>query len=357
MKAAVYHSFGGPICIEYVPFPQTPTDGVVIQVMATGVCRSDWHAWKGHDDDVQEHGLPFVPGHEVSGIVVRVGEQVMHFECGDRVAVPFILSCGCCHTCIDGRPTVCLNQQQPGFTMLGSFAEYVALPRADRNLRKIPLQVSFVEAASLGCRFTTAYRAVLQQGRLKRGETIAVFGCGGVGLSCIMIAVAQGAGNVIAVDVSDQALRKAREVGATCTIKAVDDKDVRKQVMSATNGEGADLTLDAAGFPSTCENAVWCTRRSGRMVQVGLPIGDRPPLVPMGLVAARELEIIGSHGFSADDLPDLLQLVADKELDPGRLVERLVSLEEGAQALQDMDNGSPLGMTVIQFDTKQDSKL
>lgn len=349
MKAAVYRSFGGPIRIENVPVPVAPQDGVVIQVMATGICRSDWHGWKGHDDDVKHHGLPFVPGHEVSGIVVQVGEKIQAFAIGDRVAVPFILSCGCCRPCRDGRPTVCHNQEQPGFTRWGSYAEYVALPRADRNLRRIPVSVSFVQAAALGCRFTTAYRAVLQQGRLKPNETVAIFGCGGVGLSCIMMAVSQDASNIIAVDVSEAALKKARQLGANCTINAKCGKDVRERVLQVTNGEGADLTVDAAGCPSTCENAVWCTRRSGRMVQVGLPIGGRDPIVPMGLVAARELEIIGSHGFAADDLPDLLQLVAERKLDPARLVERLVSLEEGAQALEEMDNGSPLGMTIIQF--------
>ena len=357
MRAAVYRSFGGPIQVENVPLPPAPQDGVVIQVMATGVCRSDWHGWKGHDDDIKAHGLPFVPGHEVSGIVTSVGEGTQNFSPGDKVAVPFILSCGCCPSCNDKRPTVCHNQQQPGFTVWGSFAEYVALPHADRNLRKIPTGVSFVQAAALGCRFTTAYRAVLQQGQLQPNETICVMGCGGVGLSCIMIAVARGASNIIAVDVSEKALQKASDLGATCTIKAVSDEHVRTRVKGETNGEGAEVTVDAAGFPSTCENAVWCTRRSGRMVQVGLPIGDRPPVIPMGLVAGREIQIIGSHGFAADDLPDLLDLVANGKLDPGLLVENIVSLEEGAQALQDMDNRSPLGMTVIHFDNDLASKL
>jgi alcohol dehydrogenase len=355
MKAAVYRSFGGPIRVENVSIPLVPQDGVIIQVMATGVCRSDWHGWKGHDDDVKRHGFPFVPGHEVSGVVVQVGENTRCFSIGDRVAVPFILSCGCCGCCRDGRSTVCHNQKQPGFTQWGSFAEYVALPRADRNLRHIPESVSFIEAAALGCRFTTAYRAVLQQGRLKPNETVAIFGCGGVGLSCIMMAASRGASNIIAIDVSEAALKKARQLGASCTIAAASDDYVRARVLQITNGEGADLTLDAAGFPSTCENAVWSTRRSGRMVQVGLPIGGRDPIVPMGLVAARELEIIGSHGFAADDLPDLLHLVAERKLDPAQLVERLVSLEKGAQVLQNMDNGSPLGMTIIQF--TRDSKL
>ena len=167
MRAAIYRSFGGPIQIEEVPIPTAPSDGVVVQVMATGVCRSDWHGWKGHDGDIHEHGLPFCPGHELSGIVCQVGPQVQNFSMGDRVAVPFILSCGKCSYCQEGQPTVCTKQQQPGFTQWGSFAEYVALPRVDRNLRRIPPSVSFVQAAALGCRFTTAFRAVLQQGKLR----------------------------------------------------------------------------------------------------------------------------------------------------------------------------------------------
>ena len=167
MRAAIYRSFGGPIQIETVPVPSAPPDGIVVQVMATGVCRSDWHGWKGHDDDIHQHGLPFCPGHELSGVVYQVGANVRNFSIGNRVAVPFILSCGQCIYCQEGKPTVCTSQQQPGFTQWGSFAEYVALPRADRNIHKIPASVSFVQAAALGCRFATAYRAVLQQGKLK----------------------------------------------------------------------------------------------------------------------------------------------------------------------------------------------
>lgn len=356
MTAAVYQSFGGPIRVERVPVPRAPADGVVLQVKATGVCRSDWHGWKGHDGDVIEHGLPFVPGHEVSGIVVEVGRDVTLLSVGDAVAVPFILSCGTCAACRESKPTVCHRQEQPGFTQWGSFAQFVALPRADRNLRKIPLGVSFVEAAALGCRFTTAYRAVLQQGRLQRGETVAVFGCGGLGLSCILLAVNQGASMIIAVDVNEAALNKAKQLGATHTIHAATDEQVRGDVWKATNNEGADVSIDAAGFPATCENAVHCTRRAGRMVQVGLPIGGRPPLIPMGLVAGRELELIGSHGFAARDLPDLLGMVADGRLRPMLLVEQCVTLEEGAQTLMDMDKFSPLGMTVI-TDFGEASKL
>jgi len=349
MNAAVYRSFSGPIAIESIPLPTAPPDGVVIQVMATGVCRSDWHGWKGHDDDIKEHGLPFVPGHEVSGVVVEVGDSVTKFGVGDRVAVPFILSCGECRTCVHHcRPTVCERQEQPGFTRLGSFAEFLALPRADRNLSAMPVGVSFVEAAALGCRFTTAYRAVVQQGGLNENKKmiVAIFGCGGLGLSCVMIAAATGAKQIIAVDVSEEALEKAKELGAKYTINARKE-NVRRRVMDITNSAGADLTIDAAGFVATCEDAIHCARRGGRMVQVGLPLGEQKPTVPMGMVAGRELEIVGSHGCAAEDMPAILLLVQSGRLDPKKLIKREVTLKEGVRTLMNMDRGSPAGMVMI----------
>ena len=237
--------------------------------------------------------------------------------------------------------------------MLGSFAEFLALPRADLNLCLIPPNVSFVEAAALGCRFTTAYRAVVQQGRLdtKKGSeanrmSVGVFGCGGLGLSCIMIAAAFGAEQIIAIDVSDGALEKAMEVGATNTIHA-EKENVQQRVMDLTSGKGADLTIDAAGFKETCEDAIHCARRGGRMVQVGLPVGGPKPVVPMELVAGRELEIVGSHGCAAECMSEILSLVQSGRLDPKKLIERQVTLEEGAQALMNMNHGSPVGMVMI----------
>ncbi len=348
--------------------------------MATGVCRSDWHGWKGHDDDIAKHGLPFIPGHEFSGIVIERGRNVRCLKVGDRVAIPFILSCGHCSECELHKPTVCLDQSQPGFTMPGSFAEFVCIPRADRNVRVIPPKVSFVEAAALGCRFTTAYRAIVQQGLGLNGmgpgiitqrspkntpkKTLCIFGCGGLGMSCIMIAKAfqeeGNIGSVIAVDVSSKVLEKAVELGADKVVNVKilkhDDNEVRRSVLDLTNGLGADLTVDAAGFASTCENAIHCTRRGGRMVQVGLPIGGRSPNVPMGMVVGKELEIVGSHGFAATELPDLLQLVQTRKLDVQKLIEKESTLKEGVEALMAMDHGSPLGMTMItKFDENSSS--
>jgi alcohol dehydrogenase len=258
---------------------------------------------------------------------------------------------------------VCEQQAQPGFTFQGSFAEFVAIPRADRNLCKLPEKVGFVAAAALGCRFTTAYRAVIQQGRLQAGETVAVFGCGGVGMSVIIIAVAHGA-RCIAVDPSSAARARALELGACAAVdpslagNTGDDGDdeaasvVQQRVRelcaehNACGAQGADVSVDAAGFKSTCENAVFCARRSGRVVQVGLPLA-LSPCIPMARVAGWELEIIGSHGCAAADFPSILEMVAKGELQPELLVEAEVSLEEGAKAIEAMDSGSPLGITVV----------
>lgn len=242
----------------------------------------------------------------------------------------------------------------------------------------IPEGVSFVEAAALGCRYTTAYRAVLQQGQLcEKGSShekvVAVFGCGGLGLSCIAIAAAFGAKRIIAVDVSKHALKKALELGASDTIlstipKETKDLDSQKgtvfeSLMRLTDHVGADLTIDAGGFKQTCTDAVWACRRGGRMVQVGLPSSQ--PNLPMSRVAGRELTIIGSHGFSSVEdssgisaLDHILELVKTGKLQPNKLVEREVSLEEGVQELMNMNKGSPVGIVVItKFRDSINSKL
>ena len=360
MKAAIYESFGGPIRVRNVPIPRTPQDGVLIRVMATGVCRSDWHGWKGHDGDINQHGLPFCPGHEFSGLVVRKGNQVAAIRVGDRVAVPFILSCGSCRYCQPGRNqlTICARQSQPGFTQWGSFAEYVAVPRADRNLRRLPDKVSFLQAAALGCRFTTAYRALYQQGQLQAEHSVAVFGCGGLGLSCIMLAAARRARIIVAVDISAKALEKASSLGATHMVQGHPNQspeeiaEAVKDVLHVLgDDDGIDLTLDTAGFATTSEAAIFATRAGGRMVQVGLP--HRPSSIPMSRIAGREVTIVGSHGFDAKVLPDLLDLVATiPSLDPCQLIHSEVSLEEGCRALEGMDHSSPVGMVMItDFDT------
>jgi len=348
MKAALYHQFRGPIAVEEVIKPKAPPGGVVVEVRANGVCRSDWHGWCGHDGDIQS--LPHVPGHELAGVITEIGPGVHKFSVGDRVVSPFILSCGTCAECsVLHQPTVCSKQQQPGFHLWGSFAEFVALPRADLNLMHLPADVDFESAASLGCRFTTAFRAVVTRGNVKKGSTVAVLGCGGVGLSAIAIAKALGA-RVVAADVNLKARDAATALGADVVLDAgLDDADLREALRESTKG-GADVSVEAAGAASSVVNSVYALRRGGRMVQVALPLGRHAgPPVPMALAAAWELELVGSHGAEAADLPKVLGMVREGRLRPGDLVVEKVCLSAACNHLMAMDaeKESAGGMRVI----------
>jgi D-arabinose 1-dehydrogenase-like Zn-dependent alcohol dehydrogenase len=263
----------------------------------------------------------------------------------DRVTVPFACGCGQCEYCLAGEAQVCPRQTQPGFTGPGSFAELVAIHAADVNLVPLPSSVDFVTAACLGCRFATAFRAVTAHGRVRAGQWLAVHGCGGVGLSAVMIASALGA-RVIAVDVAPAALDRARELGAECVIDA--SRDPVTAIGEITDG-GAHVSIDALGSAAIAANSVRCLRRRGRHVQVGLLFEQAlAPPIPMDLVIARELEIYGSHGMGARDYPAMMKLVADGTLRPDLLTGQVIGLEEAGQALANLDGlSATAGMTVV----------
>ena len=341
MKAVIFDAYGVEPVLTDVPEPTCAPDGVIVKVAATGVCRSDWHAWMGHDPSP----LPMVPGHEYAGVIAEVGSAVARWSVGDRVAVPFALGCGACDVCASGNLQVCLAQQQPGFTSWGSFAEYVAVPFADANLVALPESIDFIAAASLGCRFATAYRAVVARGRIASGEWLVVHGAGGVGLSAIQIGAALGA-RVVAVDISDDALEAASRFGAEVCIKGADN--VVAAVVAATDG-GAHVSIDALGSIPTMRASVECLRVLGRHVQVGLMLEDAADTaVPMGRVIARELELLGSHGMPATDYPAMLELVASGRVDPSALVSRVIGLGEAGAAIAVMGlPATSAGMTVV----------
>ncbi|MCM2399009.1 zinc-dependent alcohol dehydrogenase family protein [Rhizobium sp. S95] len=343
MKAMLYERFGESPEVIDVPDPSPPKAGVVLSITATGLCRSDWHGWKGHDSDIN---LPHVPGHEFAGLVEAVGPEVKRFKVGDRVTVPFVSGCGHCFECKSGNSQVCEEQFQPGFTHWGSYAEFMALDYADHNLVKLPDAIDDATAASLGCRFATSFRAVVDQGRLKGGEWLAVHGCGGVGLSAIMIGKALGA-NVVAVDISEEKLTLARSLGASVTINSTRETDVPVAVRDATGG-GVHVSIDALGYPSTCCNSIVNLRRRGRHVQVGLMLADHatPPL-PMDRVIAHELEIYGSHGMQSWRYDAMLAMIEAGTLQPQKLIGRHISLTEAVPALMAMDSFAENGITII----------
>ncbi len=343
MRAAIYKEFAKPLTIQNVPDLTPAKRSVVIRVKANGLCRSDWHGWMGHDPDI---ALPNVPGHELAGVIAAVGSAVEGWAVGDRVTVPFVCACGICPRCTSGNQQICDRQSQPGFTHWGSFAEYVTIERASTNLVSLPESIDYVTAASLGCRFATAFRAVVDQGRVKPGMWVAVHGCGGVGLSAIQIASALGA-QVLAVDVREDKLAFAESVGAHATVNAATSADVPAAIRDLTNG-GPDVSLDAFGSSLTAYNSIASLRKRGRHVQVGLMVEEhRDAPVPMDRIVANELEILGSHGLQAHRYTDMLAMIESGVVSPDQLVGQTVSLDEATRLLPLMDEFSGTGVSVI----------
>ena len=343
MKAVVFESFLAKPTIQNVADPSPSDDGVIVKVEATGVCRSDWHGWMGHDPDIE---LPHVPGHEFAGVISEVGKNVKKFSVGDRVTVPFVSGCGACPDCHSGNHQVCGSQTQPGFTHWGSFAEYVSLFNADVNLVKLPEDIDFTTAASLGCRFVTSFRAIVDQGKVTAGQWVAVHGCGGVGLSAIMIANAIGA-KVIAVDILDDKLALAKTLGAAVTINTNNVADVAEAIKELTKG-GVHVSIDALGHPITCVNSIKSLKKLGKHIQVGLLLADHTnPNIPMDKVIAHELEIIGSHGMQAFRYEAMLAMIMSGQLEPEKLLGQTITLEQSIEALTTMDKNTVPGVTVV----------
>jgi alcohol dehydrogenase len=344
MKAAWYEEFGGPLTVSEVSDPTIDADGVIIRVEASGICRSDWHGWLGHDPDIRD--LPHVPGHELAGTVEEAGRRVTRWKKGDRVTVPFVCACGTCPECSTGNHQICDHQTQPGFTHWGSFAQYVAIHHADVNLVGLPDEMDFVTAASLGCRFATSFRAIRVQGGVSAGKWVAIHGCGGVGMSAVMIAAAMDA-KVIAVDIDPEVLVLAERLGATEVIDGREVEDVAGRIHELT-GRGAHVSIDALGSAITSTNSLLCLRKRGRHVQVGLLAGDdyRPPL-PMEQVIGKELEIVGSHGLQAHRYEEMLGLISTGRLEPQTLIGKTVPLEEAPKELPGMSDFGAVGITVI----------
>lgn len=343
MKAVVYESFGETPSIQEVPDPTPPDGGVVFEVEASGLCRSDWHGWMGHDPNIK---LPHVPGHELAGVVMSAGKSVRNWKTGDRVTVPFVCGCGACPQCDSGNHQVCDHQFQPGFSHWGSFAQYVVVNYADVNLVRLPADMDFVTAACLGCRFVTAYRAVVDRGMVSAGQWVAVHGCGGVGNSAIMIAKALGA-HVVAVDISDDKLAYAKSMGAVATVNGASEGNVAEAVRDFTGG-GVHVSIDAYGSTVTCNNSVASLRKRGTHIQVGLMVGDDARAeIQMDIILAHELKILGSHGMAAHHYPPMLQMIKDGRLSPHRLIGSRIKMDQCPERLVELGTFSGVGMTVI----------
>lgn len=343
MRAVLYESFGSVPRVIDVPRPNPGAGGVVIQVLATGLCRSDVHAWGGHDPGIT---LPHVPGHELVGRIAELGAGVSELRIGQRVTVPFVCACGRCEECESGNGQVCRNQTQPGFTHWGSFAEFVAIRDAEVNVIPIPDALDPGAAAILGCRFATSFRGLVGQAKVREDEWVVVVGCGGVGLSAVMIGAAVGA-RVIGVDIASDALALATASGAEHVIDSsgLTDAEVVARVRELSGG-GAAVSVEALGRESTIAIAIRSLARRGRHVQIGLLAQD--PRIPMSEVIAGELSILGSHGMAAQHYPAMLEIIASGLLRPEELITRRITLDEAPAAMIDLANArNTPGVTLI----------
>lgn len=340
MRAAVYEQFRGAISIVEVPDP-TPSPGeVVVRVLAVGLCRSDYHGWHGTDPDIV---CPHVGGHEFVGLVVGVGAGVARIREGDRVVAPFVCGCGSCEPCLLGQHQVCRRQEQPGFTRWGAFAQYTTVPYADTNAVVVPPLVTDAAAALVGCRVSTAYRGVIERGRLAAGEVLCVHGCGGVGLAAVAFGRAVGA-TVVAVDIAPEALALAVSLGADLALDASTTDDVGGALHDLVGG--AHVSVDCLGHSATATNSIMSLRALGRHVQIGL-FPTKSADLPISRVIRDELEVLGVHGLSATRFAEVFALMADGRLDPAAMITQRLTLADIPRALPAMGSFSQPGVSVV----------
>jgi D-arabinose 1-dehydrogenase-like Zn-dependent alcohol dehydrogenase len=336
-----------PLVVRDMPDPTPAANGAVVRVEANGICRTDWHLWTGDWTWLGiQLPMPHVLGHEFCGVVEEVGREVTRWKAGARVLMPFSAGEGTCEWCRSGHHNVCDQQQVPGVAYWGGYGRRVAVPFADVNLVALPDAVAFVDAASMGCRYMTSFHGVVDQAGVGAGEWVAVHGCGGVGLSAVQIATALGA-SVIAVDVADEKLAFARELGAVATVNAAKE-DAVGAIMQTTAG-GAHVSIDALGVAATCRSSVACLRKRGRHLQIGLTSAAEKGEIslPIDLIVLKELSIVGSVGMQAPRFGAMLRMVETGQLRPGKLVHRRIGLEEVSGVVESMDRYGTVGVTVI----------
>lgn len=350
MRAAVLEAFKEPLKVwNDWKDPEIGPDQAIVKIEANGICRSDWHLWQGNWDWVGiQLPLPIVLGHESAGIVEEVGSNVKRFKKGDRVVFPFNQGCGTCQTCADGFQNVCDNVVFSMFLGAGGFGEYSPVASADVNLVKLPDSVSFVEGASLGCRFMTAFHGVTQQAKIEPGQWVAVFGCGGVGLAAVDIASAMGA-NVIAVSRSANKMQKAMELGAVHSVVSGDD--AADAIQDFTNG-GVHVSVDCLGTTATWMPSLMSLKTRGKVLRLGMTGREEAGILPLpvDMMGFRELEVIGSSGMQARCYPEMLRMVESGSINPSALVTETVTMDGINGVFDEMSDYNTLGYSVIKAD-------
>jgi alcohol dehydrogenase len=350
MRAAVLEDHGEPLAIEDVDAPEPAPHGVVVETEACGICRSDWHVWQGDWDWLGiDADAGQILGHEPAGHVVAVGDEVETVREGDHVAIPFNLGDGQCPECRTGHSNTCENGMPLGFIeqAQGAFAEQVHVPFADHNAVELPAGVTSVDMAGLGCRFMTSFHGLAHRADVNAGDWVAVHGCGGVGLSAVHIADALGA-NVIAVDLKDDKLAQAAELGAVETVNAAETERVPKAIKGLTDG-GAAVSVDALGIAETSRNSVQSLGNRGQHLQIGLTTEAEKGSVslPTDAMVMQEIEFLGSYGMPVSSYDEIFRMVATGKIDPSAVVSETVGLEDVSDRLAAMTDFETDGIPVV----------
>ncbi len=338
MKAVVYQGPGKPLTLEEVQDPSPEEGEVLVRVEACGACHSDLHSMKEHFVSL---GEGHILGHEISGRVAGFGPECRNpyeLDEGDPVIVSWIASCGVCPECSRGEENLCRYLEMPGLSpgRQGGLAELLAVP--EHVVIPIPPEVPLEEASVLSCAYGTSYNALRNRGQLRGGETMAVFGCGGLGLAAIQLGTIFGASTIVGIDILEEKLPLAEELGASHVVDASQEDPVRK-VLEVTNQKGVDLAVDTRPEPDL-ESPMEVVRKGGRHVVIGLhPSGSRVPMDMWGF-SMHNLSVIACLGYSPRrDLPPLIALVAAGRLDPGKIISRYYPFEAVNEAYADLERG------------------
>jgi len=331
MQAARFHGATKPLVLEEVPVPEIGPQDVLIEVKACGICGTDLHI--AREGTIPTAKVPITLGHEIAGVVVAVGAEVRDWRAGDRVAVYPHEPCGNCSLCQSDREALCPQTKVLGLHLDGGFAQYLKI-RAD-SLISLPEEIPFEQGAIITDAVSTAYHALTERGRLQPGETIAIFGCGGVGHQAIKLARLLQAAKIFAVDISEGALKRAKEAGADELINAQSQEPSRR-VRELSDGEGVDLALEFVGRESTVTEALRSTKRGGRTVVVGVG-PERVTLPPLQVFVGVEASLLGSMGFSRRDLREVVELVVSERLDLSGSVTEVLPLARINEALEHLE--------------------
>lgn len=339
MKAAVFYGPNQPLRIEDVPRPKPGPDEVLVQVAACGVCHTDLH--------YLDHGVktfappPLILGHEASGIVVELGPGVRGRKEGERVLLPAVVACGACEACRRGRENICDNLRMFGNNIPGAYAEYVVAPAKD--CIPLPEEIPLEEGSIIADAISTPFHAVKNRGRVRPGETVAVFGAGGLGMNVIQCAIAFG-GNVIAVDVNQSKLDTAKKLGASATLNPKDVDRVDKAIKKLTGG-GVNVAFEAIGKPETIRLAFDSVRRGGRLCQVGYCAEDVP--LSVAKIMYYEIDVIGALGCPTVEYPALIDLVRRGRIEVSSMVTAKLPLDRINDAFDMLRRGEGLRSVVL----------